>query len=77
MYVCIMYAIAICMIFAIKFHIYIYFIFKCTFRQCLNRFLIVRALVGTFNKEKALVRAFSGHCDISRRFVDSSSSSLT
>ena len=29
--------------------------------------------VGTFNKEKALVGAFSGHCETSRRFVDSSS----
>ena len=29
--------------------------------RCLNsRFLIVKALVGTFNKEKALVGAFSG-----------------
>ena len=30
----------------------------------INRFLIVKALVGTFNKEKALVGAFSGHCEI-------------
>ena len=30
------------------------------------------AIVGNFNKEKALVGYFSGHCETSRRFVDSS-----
>ena len=30
-------------------------------------------LVGTLNKEKALVGAFSGHCETSGMFVDSSS----
>ena len=39
----------------------------------LNRFFIVKTLEGAFNKEKALVGAFSGHCEISRRFVDNSS----
>ena len=34
--------------------------------------LIVKVLVGAFNKEKALVGAFSGHCETSRKFVDSS-----
>ena len=29
-------------------------------------------LIGTFNKEKVLFGAFSGHCETSRRFVDSS-----
>ena len=33
------------------------------------------AFVGAFNKEKARVGAFSGHCETSRRFVDSSSTS--
>ena len=28
--------------------------------------------VGALNKEKALVGAFSGHCETSRRFVDGS-----
>ena len=37
--------------------------------KCLNKFLIVKALV---NKDKALVGAFSGHYETSRRFVDSS-----
>ena len=36
------------------------------------RILIVKALVAAFDKEKGLVGAFSEHCDISRRFVDSS-----
>ena len=36
----------------------------------LNRFLMVKARVGTFNKEKALARAFSGHCETSQRFVE-------
>ena len=31
--------------------------------MCLNRFLIVKALVDTFDKEKALEGAFSGHDD--------------
>ena len=43
---------------------------------CLNRFLIVKALVGAYNKEKALVGAFSGYCETSRRFVDSSRTNL-
>ena len=34
--------------------------------------LNVKALLGTFNIEKALVGAFSGHCETSRRFVSSS-----
>ena len=29
-------------------------------------------LIGTFNKEKALVGAISGYCEASRRLVDSS-----
>ena len=33
----------------------------------------MKVLVGAFNKEKAPVRSFSGHCETSRRFVDSSS----
>ena len=36
-----------------------------------NRFLILRKIVGAFNKEKAL-GLFSGHCEPSRRLVDSS-----
>ena len=28
--------------------------------------------MGAFNKEKALVGAFSGHCETLRRFVDTS-----
>ena len=39
-----------------------------------QRTLIVKALVSSFNKEKALARAFSGHCATSRRFVDSPAS---
>ena len=31
------------------------------FKASLNRFLIVIVLVGAFNKEKALVGAFSSH----------------
>ena len=38
-----------------------------------NRFLIVKALVGTFNKEKALVGASSGHFETFQSIVDSSS----
>ena len=34
----------------------------------------VKALVGGFNKDKALLGAFSGHYETSRRFVDSSNS---
>ena len=36
--------------------------------------MIVKILVGTFNKEKALVLVvvFSGHCEDLRMFVDSS-----
>ena len=33
----------------------------------------MKALVGAFNKEKAPGRSFSGHCETSQRFVDSSS----
>ena len=33
--------------------------------------------IGTFNKEKALVEAFSGYCETSRNFVDSSSPYLS
>ena len=36
--------------------------------QCLWK----RYLLGAFNKEKALVGAFSGHCETSQRFVASS-----
>ena len=32
----------------------------------------MKDLVGAYNKEKALVGAFSGYCETSRRFVDSS-----
>ena len=32
----------------------------------------VSMLIGTFNDEKVLFWAFSGHCETSRRFVDSS-----
>ena len=35
-------------------------------------FLNVKALEGAFNKEKALVEVFCGHCETLRRFVDSS-----
>ena len=38
----------------------------------MNRCLNVK-VVATFNKEKALIGAFSGHCETSRRLVDSSS----
>ena len=31
----------------------------------------MKALVGAYNKEKALVGAFSGNCETSRRFIDS------
>ena len=49
---------------SIPFHAYL---------QCLNARLASYLLpVGTFNKEKALVGSFSGHCEPSRRFVDSS-----
>ena len=41
-----------------------------------NRFLIVKALVDAFNIEKALVVAFSRHCKISRRPVDSFSEDI-
>ena len=33
----------------------------------------MKALVAAFNKEKALIGSFSGHCVTSRTFVDSSS----
>ena len=33
----------------------------------------MKVTVGAFNKEKALIGAFSGHCETSRRFVDNSS----
>ena len=33
-------------------------------------------VVGAFNKEKALVWAFSGHCKTSRKFIDSSNGNL-
>ena len=33
----------------------------------------MKALLGTFNNDKALFWAFSGHCETSQRFVDSSS----
>ena len=36
-----------------------------------NRCLIVEKLVSTFNKEKAIVGAFSRHCETSRRSDDS------
>ena len=39
---------------------------------CLNTFLIMKALLGNFNKDKALVGAFSRHCETSRMFVGSS-----
>ena len=42
---------------------------------CRNRFLIVKALVWAYNKEKAL-GAFLGYCETSRRFVDSSRTNL-
>ena len=32
----------------------------------------VNMLIGTFNEEKVLFVAFSGHCETSRMFVDSS-----
>ena len=32
----------------------------------------VSMLIGTFNDEKVLFWAFSGHCETSRRFIDSS-----
>ena len=32
----------------------------------------MKALVGAFNREKALLGAFSVHCETLRRFVDSS-----
>ena len=35
--------------------------------------LILKELVGTINKDQALVEAFSGHCEIMRSPVDSSS----
>ena len=36
-------------------------------------YLIVKALIGDFNKENSLVvGAFSGHCETLRRLVDSS-----
>ena len=34
-----------------------------TMFNCLKRFLIVEALVSAFLKKKALLRAFSGHCE--------------
>ena len=43
----------------------------------LNRFLIVKELVGAFNKEKVQVGAFDGHFDISRSHVESSSVDTT
>ena len=33
---------------------------------CLNRFLIVKALVGAFNKEKALVGSFSSQWNFTK-----------
>ena len=41
--------------------------------QCLNRFSIVKVLVGPFYKEKALLGAFSGHCRSSHNPYESSS----
>ena len=35
--------------------------------------VLIDLLVGALNNEKALIGAFSGHCETSRRFVDSSS----
>ena len=39
---------------------------------CLNRFVIVKVLVGAFNKEKALVGTFPCRSESSRRLVGSS-----
>ena len=36
---------------------------------CLNKFLVVKELIGALNKEEGLVGAFSGHCATSRWFV--------
>ena len=36
----------------------------------LNKCFISKVLVGAFNKKKALAEASSGHCEISRRFID-------
>ena len=45
---------------------------QCPEMCLLDRFWIVKALVGTFNKEMAVVRALFKHCQISRRPIDSS-----
>ena len=57
----------------IQFHILYFPCLPSHARLCLIGFLIAKALLGAFNKEKALVGALSGHCETSRRFVDSSS----
>ena len=45
----------------------------------MHRFLIVKVLECTLNKVKTLIGSFSGYCETSQRFVDSSTqeSSLT
>ena len=44
--------------------------FNTQLAYCLNRFLIVKALISTFSKKGAF--PFSGYCEISRSPVDSS-----
>ena len=58
---------------ASQFHIYLLWI-NTHLALCLNRFLNVKALVGTFKKENVLVWAFSVIVKLqpSRRFVDGS-----
>ena len=40
--------------------------------KCRIRFLMLEVLAGAFNKDRALLGAFSGHCETSRTFVGSS-----
>ena len=42
-----------------QFHVYLYRGVNACLEYCLNSVLNVKALVGAFNQEKALVRAFS------------------
>ena len=43
----------------------------------LNGFFSIKTLAGAFNKDRALLGAFSGHCGTSRTFVGSSISSTS
>ena len=50
-----------------EFHIYLEWV-NAHLQKCLNRFLNVKTLVGTFNQEKALVGAFPVIVQLHRLF---------